>query len=77
VLSQRRSVLHQRPELIRSAREFLAQQDSLLLAERLLAWTDDEIAKDLRAYVGVSPADAIQARDMMLRWLRLEPDVAL
>lgn len=44
----------------------------LLLAERLLAWTDDALREDLLAYPGVDPADAISMRDEMLRLLKTE-----
>ena len=68
------AVLQRRPELVPAARRLVGQQDALLLAERLLAWTDDDIAEDLRPYSGVSPTDASRARDMLLQWLRLEPE---
>jgi hypothetical protein len=40
------------------------------VAERLLAWTDDQIEEDLAAYDDVSPGDARQARDLLLDWLK-------
>ena len=66
------AVLHQRPELEQTARQLVSEQDALLLAERLIAWTHEELMKDLRSYPGVSPDDAMHARDMLLEWLRLE-----
>ena len=67
------AVLEQHPELADEAKAWLAQQDALLLVERLQAWTDAEIAADLRAYPDVDPADARQARDVILAWLRPGP----
>ena len=40
------------------------------MVERLLAWTDQEISADLRAYPDVSASDASSARDLILGWLR-------
>jgi hypothetical protein len=34
------------------------------------AWTDEEIAKDLESYDGVATADAEEARDLLLGWLK-------
>ena len=39
------------------------------MAERLLAWTDDAIRKDLLAYEDVDPAAAMEMRDTLLAWL--------
>lgn len=64
------AVLKHAPEMAQLARTLLAQQDALLLVERLLAWTDKAIAQDLTAYDDVSPADAGQSRDQLLNWLR-------
>ena len=64
------AVLRAHPEMERDARELLAQQDAALLAERLLAWSDAEIAEDLAAYDDVDPADARAARDRLLAWLK-------
>jgi len=66
------AVLRQHPELTPMARRLVAEQDALLLAERLLAWTDDAIAADLRAYPEASPTDAQAARDLLLEWLKPE-----
>jgi hypothetical protein len=50
----------------------VAAQDELIMAERLLAWTDEAIADDLRAYADVDPATAIAMRDHLLELLRRE-----
>mgnify|MGYP001589307961 CR=1 FL=1 len=65
-----RAVLRKHPEMRAFAKRLLAQQDALLLAERLLAWTERDIRKDLKAYADVDPADAIQTRDLLLKWLK-------
>lgn len=64
------AVLRGHPEMERDVRELLAQQDAALLAERLLAWSDAEIAEDLAAYDDVDPADARAARGRLLAWLK-------
>lgn len=46
----------------------------MLLAERLLAWTDERIADDLSAYDDALDADAIEARDKLLDWLKMGVD---
>jgi hypothetical protein len=51
----------------------LARQDALILAERLLAWKDRDIRRDLKAYRDVDPADAEEARDLLLKWLKRDP----
>ncbi|MBN1670523.1 MAG: nucleotidyl transferase AbiEii/AbiGii toxin family protein [Kiritimatiellae bacterium] len=66
------AVLAARPDLEQTAREFTAAQDALLLAERLLAWTDEAIAEDLAAYDDVQTADAAKARDLLLKWLKAD-----
>lgn len=63
------SVLRQHPALVPRARSALEDQDRLLIAERLLRWTDEGIERDLRGYPGVDPADAREARDLLLSWL--------
>jgi hypothetical protein len=63
------AVLERRPEMEADARRFLGEQDALLLAERLLAWTDESLVQDLAAYDDVEPAIAGKARDMLLRWV--------
>ncbi len=66
------AILDRRPELVPVARRLVREQDALLLTERLLAWSDDEIASDLRSYAGVDPAHACRTRDMILEWLKAE-----
>lgn len=67
-----RAVLRARPRLRYSFQKAVAAQDALLLAERLLGWTDEAIREDLLAYPGVDPADAISMRDELLRLLKTE-----
>ncbi len=50
----------------------MAEQDALLLAERLLGWTEASIRDDLRAYSDVDPNDAIAMRDRMLALVKSE-----
>jgi hypothetical protein len=64
------AVLKARPELSRSAQEYLDAQDAIVFTERLLSWTDDAIVRDLRAYEDADPADAKRMRDTLLEWLR-------
>jgi len=64
-----RAVLEARPDLERIARRVFAGQDAIILAERLLGWTDDAIRKDLEAYADVRWTDAIEARRLLLSWL--------
>jgi hypothetical protein len=64
------AVLRRYPRLESNARRALAQQDALIVVERLLAWTDEEIGRDLAAYPDVEPADAIEARDLLLGWIK-------
>ena len=64
------AVLQRHPELEGLARAILQDQDAILLAERLLAWTDEDIAKDLAAYSDVRPGTASETRDLLLRWLK-------
>lgn len=63
------AVLRHRPDLESVARRALAEQDALLITERLQAWTDAGIAADLEAYPEVEPADAGRSRDLLLSWL--------
>ena len=51
-------------------RRLLQDQDAVILAERLLAWTDDALSRDLAAYDDVSVDDARQSRDRLLQWLK-------
>jgi hypothetical protein len=65
-----RAVLHARPRLRYAFQKAVADQDALLLVERLLGWTDAAIREDLLAYPGVDPADAIAMRDELLALLK-------
>lgn len=64
------AVLQRRRELELAARQALAAQDAILLAERLQAWTDASIAADLEGYQDVDPAEAARTRDLLLVWLK-------
>lgn len=64
------TVLRAHPSWEEKARQLLANQDALLIGERLLAWTDAEIERDLQAYPGVDTGEAKRARDLLLGWLR-------
>jgi len=66
------AVLRQRPELEPFARAVLRRQDALLIAERLLSWSDADIEKDLTAYTDVQPQAGSEVRDLLLRWLKDE-----
>ncbi len=68
------AVLDRYPELEPQAREYLGQQDALIMAERLLAWTQAEIAEDLAAYPEVDPQIARSTRYMLLGWLKHDPE---
>jgi len=65
-----RAVLRARPRLRYSFQRAVAAQDALLLAERLLGWTDAAIREDLLAYPGVDPTDASAMRDELLALLK-------
>jgi hypothetical protein len=58
-----------RPELAALAQSRIAELDQLLLAERLLSWSDGALANDLKAYPGVDWQIAARARDQLLDWL--------
>ncbi|MHB2020287.1 MAG: nucleotidyl transferase AbiEii/AbiGii toxin family protein [Candidatus Xenobia bacterium] len=64
------AVLQQHRNLEPWVRKLLAQQDAVLLVQRLQKWTDDAVVRDLKAYPGVSVAGAIEIRDRLLRWVR-------
>ena len=68
------AVLQKHPEMEQQARRYLQEQDALLLAERLLAWTKERIADDLSAYDDALEEDAIKARDKLLDWLKMYAD---
>ncbi len=61
--------IEHRPSLESLARRALSTLDEVLLAERLLSWTDQLLEADLKAYPGVDPGRARQARDLLLSWL--------
>ena len=63
-------MLRRQPKLEGAARQALADQDALLIAERLQAWTDAALAADLEAYPELDPEDAGRIRDRLLRWLK-------
>jgi len=69
-----RAVLRARPRLRYAFQKAVATQDALLLAERLLGWTEEALREDLLAYPGVDPADAISMRDEFLGLLKTEGD---
>ena len=60
------------PKLTGLAREILANQDALILSERLLLWSDAAIRDDLSVYEDVNPEEALEARDLLLSWLKTE-----
>lgn len=64
------AVLQSHPELLDIARQRVESLDALTIAERLLAWTDDAIRKDLLAYEDVDPAAAMEMRGTLLAWLK-------
>lgn len=64
------ATLRQRPDLEKVARKELAALDEVLLVERLLAWSDQAIAGDLKLYPEVDPALACSARDLLLKWVK-------
>ena len=65
-----RATLRLRPDLEAFIRQVVGNQDPLLLAERLLAWDDADIERDLAAYEDVEPLDASEMRDLLLSWLK-------
>jgi hypothetical protein len=70
------AVLKHRPDLASEARRLLHEQDALLLCERLLSSSNEEIKHDLRSYPDTSPEDACQAGDLLLDWLKVEGTTA-
>jgi hypothetical protein len=64
------AVIQAHPEMESRARAAVKQQDPLLLAERLLAWTDSDIRNDLASYPEVDPSLATAGRDLILGWLK-------
>ncbi len=65
-------VLRENPSMDVLARRLLAAQDAVILVERLLGWTDAELEKDLEAYDDASAADAREARDRLLNWIKMD-----
>ena len=65
-------VLRRNPSMNALARRLLAEQDALLLVERLLGWSDAGLEQDLAAYDDVSVADAREARDLLLKWIKAD-----
>ncbi len=63
-------VLRNSPALEPLAKRLLAEQDAVLLVERLLAWTDADMEEDLLAYDDVAVDDASEARDLLLQWIK-------
>lgn len=68
------AALRTRPQLRRTLRALVSAQDELLMAERLLSWTDASIRDDLRAHRDLDPDDAMTMRDELLELLRSEED---
>ena len=66
------ALLRHDPKLTGLAREILANQDALILSERLLLWSDAAIRDDLSVYEDVNPEEALEARDLLLSWLKTE-----
>jgi hypothetical protein len=64
------AVLRYHPQLTDEARQIVRSQDALILIERLVAWTVASMHEDLAAYQDVDAGDALQARDLLLGWLR-------
>lgn len=64
------ALLKKYPDMEKKAKTLLAEQDAVILTERLLAWTDKAIAKDLAAYSDVKSTDAAMARDRLLAWVK-------
>lgn len=68
------AILRRKPGMEKEARRLLSEQDAVLLVERLLAWTDEAIKEDLAAYDDVDPKDASAARDVLLKWVKMEAE---
>ncbi|MBI4026912.1 MAG: hypothetical protein HY360_18145 [Verrucomicrobia bacterium] len=64
------AVVRRFPKLTGTARRLLSKQDALILAERLLNWTDQAVKRDLSVYPDVNPHEGIRARDLLLQWLK-------
>jgi len=68
------AVLDKFPEMRKAAFGYLLQQDALLIAERLLLWSDESVRDDLSAYPDVNPEHAVRIRDLLLRWLERQKE---
>lgn len=64
------AVVAPRPRMRYALQKFVSEQDALLLAERLLAWTEDAIREDLKAYPDVDPGAAVAMKDELLAMLK-------
>jgi Nucleotidyl transferase AbiEii toxin, Type IV TA system len=64
------AVIRHAPQLKEEAKAILESQDAIIVSERLMAWTNEEISDDLAAYNDVDPAQAQQGRDLLLNWLK-------
>lgn len=66
------AVLERFPNLESKARKFLADQDAVMVTERLSGWGDRQIEDDLASYDDVNPRDARMIRERLLTWLKPE-----
>src|SRR4029077_14707395 len=57
-----RAVMARNPRLRYALSKIVSEQHALILAERLLGWTDEALREDLKLYPGVNPDDAIAMR---------------
>lgn len=64
------AVLKHQPSLEGVLRQAVVAQDPLLIAERLLGWTEELIREDLRAYPDVDPRDAIAVCARLLQLVK-------
>jgi hypothetical protein len=64
------AVVANRPRMRYALQKFVLEQDALLLAERLLAWTDGAIRDDLKTYRDVDPDNAIAMKNELLALLK-------
>jgi hypothetical protein len=68
------AVLRHDPGMVRALGRAVRAQDALLMAERLLGWSDAALRDDLRAYPDVDPSDALSMRDQLLGMLRSDSE---
>lgn len=64
------AVLKKYPDMKKEVYTLLLKQDILLLTERLLTWTDEVMEADLEAYTGIDVRDAIEARELLLSFIK-------